>query len=87
MMGDGITHRSWNSKLPIVKAKVHDRFRVSTYDATAPIGGETIEHRKTHVFVPGRAVGVRNSSETPIAQILFVDGGSFAFDAFRKQLE
>ena len=84
IMGDRVTHRSWNSKLPVVKAKVHDRFRVATNDATASIRGESIKHSKTYVFVPGRAASFRDSSEAPIAQMLFVDGGSFALDAFRK---
>lgn len=44
---------TWNGELPIVEAKVHDRFRVSTNDTAPPIRGESVEHRRPHVFVSG----------------------------------
>lgn len=87
MAGDNTTHDPWNSKLPVVKAEVHDRFRVPTHDAAAPIRGETLEHGRTDVLVSGRGTGLRDSSETPITQTLFVDSSSLTFEAFRKQLE
>ena len=86
-MGDDITHRSWDSKLPVIEAEVHDSFRVPTHDTAASISGETVEHGRTYIPVSGRAAGLRDSSEATITETLFVDGSGLAFDAFRKQLE
>ena len=86
-MVDDVTHCSRDSELPVVKAEVHDRFRVSAYYTAASIRREPVEHRRTYVFVLGRTGGSRDSPETPITRILFVDGSSFTFDTFRKQLE
>jgi hypothetical protein len=85
--GGNVTHYSWDSELPVVEAEVHDRFRVPTHDTAASIRGETIEYGSANVLVSGRATGVRDGSEATITQTLFVNGSSFTFYAFRKQLE
>jgi len=87
MVGSNVTHCSWDGKLPVVEAEVHDRFRIPTNDTTASIRGETVEYCRTYAYVFGRITGVRDSSQTPITRTLFVYGGSLTFDAFRKQLE
>ena len=87
MTGGNVTHQSWDSKLPVVKAEEHDSFRVPTHDAAPSIRSETVKHGGTRVLASGRVGSLRDSSETPIAQTLLVNGGSLTSDAFRKQLE
>ena len=83
-MGGDVTHRTRDSKLPVIKAEVHDGFRVPTHDAAASVRGEAIEYRGTHVFVSRRAAGLRDASKTPITQTLPVNSSGLTFDAFRK---
>lgn len=49
-------HCAWDSKLPIVKAEMHNRFGVPTHDTAASISGETVEHSRNYVPGSGQAV-------------------------------